>query len=150
MTIEEILDSIEDMLEKSWGLPLSGGRGLIDVERLHDMVYDIRKNIPVEIKHAKAIVADRADIIQGAKHEAEEIIKKAEDRARRLVHDDEITKQAREKATEILSAAHLQSHQMKKAASDFAERILGDTERVLASSFNEVKTAKQELKSKKK
>jgi cell division septum initiation protein DivIVA len=150
MTIQDILDAMDEMIEKAWGVPLSGGRVVIDVEKLRDMIDDIRANMPVEVKHARAIVADRSDIIQNAKYEAEETVKKAEERARRLTSDDEITKQARAKAAEILSAAQLQSHQMKKAASDFAERVLNDTERVLSSSMNEVRTVRQELKSKKK
>ena len=34
MNVNEILDTIDDMLDKAWGLPLSGGKCVVDVERL--------------------------------------------------------------------------------------------------------------------
>lgn len=149
MNIDEILNMMDDMLEKSWNVPLSGGRSVIDVESLRDMIDDIRLNIPMEIKHAKAIVADRSDIISNAKEEAELIIKKAEDRARILISEDEITRASRTKASETVSEAQLQSRQIKKAASDFAERVLSETEEVLSKSLNEVKEVRKEFKKKK-
>lgn len=149
MNIDEILNMMDDMLEKAWNVPLSGGRSVIDVESMRDMIDDIRLNIPMEIKHAKAIVADRGDIIANAKEEAEVMIKKAEDRARILISEDEITRAARTKASEIVSEAQLQSRQIKKAASDFAERVLNSTEEVLSSSLNEVKEVRKEFKKKK-
>ena len=149
MNIDEILNMMDDMLEKAWNVPLSGGRSVVDVENMRDMIDDIRLNIPMEIKHAKAIVADRSDIISNAKDEAEMMIKKAEDRARILISEDEITRAARTKASEIISDAQMQSRQIKKAASDFAERVLSSTEEVLLSSLNEVKSVRQEFKKKK-
>ena len=59
MTINEILDAIEDMLEKSWGLPISGGKSVVDTNKISDLINEIRLNMPSEIKHAKMIVNDR-------------------------------------------------------------------------------------------
>lgn len=66
MNVNEILDTIDDMLDKAWGLPLSGGKCVVDVERLRDLVADIRLNMPGEIKQAKMIVADRKQIVDDA------------------------------------------------------------------------------------
>lgn len=145
MDVYEILNMMDDLLEKSWSVPLSGGRCVIDVEKFRDLIDDIRLNMPMEVKHAEAIVSDRGDIIQAAKEEADTIIRKAEERARNLITQDEITKKARDKATEILNDAQIQSRQMKKVASEFMERILDSTEQALNTSLSEVKTVKQKL-----
>lgn len=99
MNIDEILDVIDELLDRSWSLPLSGGRCVVDADKVRDLIDDIRLNIPSEIKQAKAIVSDRTDIISGAKKEAESIIRKAEDRARSLVAQEQVVKAAQAKAS---------------------------------------------------
>lgn len=71
MNIEEILDMLDELLDRAWNLPLSGGRCVIDAEKVREMVDDIRLNLPDEIKQAKAIVKDRTEILSSAKSEAE-------------------------------------------------------------------------------
>ena len=71
MNIEEILDELDDMLEEAWSLPLSGGKCVVDAERMKRCLEDIRLNMPSEIKQAKLIVTDRNDIIQTAEKQSE-------------------------------------------------------------------------------
>ena len=145
MNIEEILDTLDELLDKSWGLPLSGGRCVVDAERVRELLDDIRLNMPTEIRQAKAIVADRAEIIAIAKREAETIIHRAEERAKVLVSEQEIVKQSQEKAADIIATAQSKSKEMRYAASEFADNILKTTEQTLADSLNDVKTTRQAL-----
>ena len=61
MNIDEILDVIDELLDRSWSLPLSGGRCVVDADKVRDLIDDIRLNIPAEIKQAKAITARKQD-----------------------------------------------------------------------------------------
>ena len=112
MNVEELLDQIDDMLEK--GLSLPGGRRVVDIEKLRVVIDDIRLNMPTEIKQAKSIVADRAEIITTAKREAENIVRNAEERARAIVAQEEITRMAQAKAHEIMVQAQGKSREMRK------------------------------------
>ena len=85
MAIDKYLDKIDDMLEEAWSLPFTGGKRMVDIEKIRGLVDQIRLDLPQEIKDAKAIVADREEIIADAKEEAEELIKKAEKKARQLI-----------------------------------------------------------------
>ena len=85
MNIDEILNMIDDMLEEAWSLPFSGGRCVVDAQKVKECVEDIRLNLPGEIKQAKMIVADRNDIIKTAERQAETTLRKAEERARMLI-----------------------------------------------------------------
>ena len=58
MNIDEILNMIDDMLEEAWSLPFSGGRCVVDAQKVKECIEDIRLNLPGEIKQAKMIVAD--------------------------------------------------------------------------------------------
>ena len=42
MNVNELLDTIEDLLEESTGMPLSGGKRIVDVEQIRDYLDDIR------------------------------------------------------------------------------------------------------------
>ena len=142
MNISEILDTIDDMLDKAWGLPLSGGKCVVDVERLRDLIGDVRLNMPVEIKQAKMIVADRKQIVDDAKREAEIIIQKAEERAKAIVDHDELVKQAQIRANEINTQAQVQSRELKRATNDFVDQSLQEIEALLAKNMQEIKAAR--------
>ena len=147
MNIDDILDQMDEMLDRAWNLHLTGGRCVVDAEKVRDLIDDIRLNLPTEIKQAKQIVADRTDIISVAKAEAESIVRKAEDHAKALVEQEEITKQAHARATEILAQAQTKSREMKQASQEFAETMLKSTEETLAKALGDVRTTYQALKS---
>ena len=147
MNIEEVLDLLDELLDKSWSLPLSGGRCVVDAEKVRDFIDDIRINLPSEIKQAKAIVNDRSEILEAARREAEGVIRKAEDRARSLIAQEEIIKISQSKASEILAQTQMQSREMRQAAQSFSDDILRVTEEAIANSLNEVKQTRQALRS---
>lgn len=145
MSIDDLLDSLDEIIDKSWGLP--GGRTFINAEKARDIIDEIRLNMPKEIRQAKAIVADRTEIIKSAKAEAGSIIKAAEEKARLLVMQDEIVKTAQEKANEILADTLQKTKDMRIAAADFVDSILISSEDNLSKAISEIKQARQALKS---
>jgi vacuolar-type H+-ATPase subunit H len=148
MNVDDMVDLLDDMLEDAVKMPLTGGRCLIDSQKAKEIIDDIRKNLPQEIRQAKAMVADRGEIISIAKQEAEDIIRSAEERARSIVNKDELVIQAQNRANEILSQAHQKSREVRCAANDFAEEILRNAEEVLVKSATEVKQTRQTLRNK--
>lgn len=146
MNMDDMLDIMDDMLEEAWHFPLTG-KSAVDVKKLKSLVDDIRLNMPTEIRQAKAIVADRNEIIQGARKEAELIIQKAEDRAKALVANDEIVRAAKERADEIVSNAQARHRELKQGSLEFADNMLKETEAALTTSLQEVRKKRQLLKS---
>ena len=113
--IDSILLMIEDLLDGAWSIPLSGGKGAVDVDKIRDLLSQLKMHIPVEVEKAKEIVNDRKIILDDAKKEAEMTIRVAEERAKKLVDHDEVVRQAQAKANEILSTSQLQARELKKA-----------------------------------
>ena len=97
-TIEDLIDAMYDVLDKGWKLPLSGGKVFVDGEEVRQILDEIKEEIPAEVRKAKAIVADRAQIISEAQREAETIIRVAEEKQKALVNQDEVVRQAQAKA----------------------------------------------------
>ncbi|MEG2769678.1 MAG: ATPase [Oscillospiraceae bacterium] len=146
MNIDELLNEMEETLEEAFAVPLSGGKRMVDVEKVRDIIDDVRLNMPSEVKQAKAIVQDRADIVETAKKEAEAIVKKAEDRARAIVSEAEIVKQSQQKATDILANAQQQSREMRTSVTDYCENMLRRTEETLARGATDVKNVRLNLR----
>ena len=147
MNIEEVLDIMDELLDKSWGLPLSGGKCVVDVDKMRDLIDDIRINLPTEIKQAKAIVADRNEILDVARREAEGVIRKAEERAKALIAQEEIIRLSQGKATEILTQTQMQSREIRQAAQAFSDDILRTTEEAMTKSLADIRATRQALRS---
>lgn len=144
MNIEDFLDQIDEMLDK--GLKFPGGRSVVDAEKMRTIVDDIRLNMPPEIKQARGIVADRADIITTAKREADNIIRASEERGKALVAQEEITKLAQVKAGEIMAGAQAKSKEMRRAAQDFVDDIMHRADEALTQNLAEVRKTRASLK----
>jgi len=115
---------------------------------VRDYIDDIRINLPNEIKQAKAIVNDRNEILEAAHREAESIIRKAEERAKALIAQEEIIKISQSKANEILAQTQMQSREIRQAAQTFSDDILRVTEEAITNALNEIKQTRQALRSK--
>ena len=50
MNVNELLDTIEDALEEGANVPLSGGKKIVDVEQIRDLLDEIRANLPGELR----------------------------------------------------------------------------------------------------
>ena len=147
MNVEEILEQLDDMLDAAWAMPLSGGKVVVDGDRVRDLLDSIRANLPTEIRQARAIVKDRAEIVDGAKKEAEAIIRNAEERRNQILSREEIVVQAQETANEIHVQTQKRAREMRRSAQEFTEDLLRRTEEVLSQQVNQVRQARVSLRS---
>lgn len=146
MSIEELVDQIDDVLEQAVTLPLSGGKLLVDGEVIRRILDDIRLNLPKDIRQAERIVADRSQIISDAKREAETTIRVAEERSKIMVAKDEITRQATDRANDILTQAKMKAAEMRKAANDYVDDLMQRTDEAIAMNLSELRKARQGIK----
>lgn len=144
MTLDELLEQFDEVLDD--GIKIPGKKTLVDVERLRAVVDDIRLNIPGEIKQARGIVADRAEIITTAKREADGIIKNAEEKAKAIVAQEQIVKLSNEKAAEIIANAQAKSREMRKAAQDFVDDLMRRADESVTANLGEIRKTRAALK----
>lgn len=146
MNVNELLDTIEDALEESASVPLSGGKRIVDVERIRDYLDEVRAALPGELRQAQQIVNDRAQIVDSANAQAQAIVKKAEERARILVSDAEIVKAAQQRASEITSAAQTEARTLRQTVTDYCENMLRTTEDTMVENAAQVKNIRASLR----
>lgn len=133
-SIEELLDLLYTEIEEAKNAPLNNDKCIIDRDRVLDMIDDVKAELPVEIKRAKDLVANRNDYMANAKREAELVRQKAEDYAREILDKNSITREAEKRADEILAQAEEEGRALKAMASDYCE----DTLRRLTDSVSDI------------
>ena len=145
-TIESLIEEMYDVLEKGWKMPLSSGKVFVDGEDLREILDEIREEIPSEVRKAKAIVADRAQIISEANREAETIVRVAEERQKALVNNDEVVRQAQAKANDLIIQGQTKFKEMRKASNDYVEDLMRRTDEALSESLSELRKTRQNIK----
>ena len=145
MSIDEILEMMDDMLDKAVNVPFSNKKSLIEVEKMRGLIDEIRLNMPREIKQARDLVNDRKTILNDAKNEAAAILNKAEQRAAALISQQEIVRQATAKANEINAAAQSQTKELRDMTNKYVDNMLTKVEELLTNDIMDVKKARSAL-----
>lgn len=130
MEVMEIIDMIEESIDKATVVPLSG-KILIDKEEFLDLIQEIRLVFPDELKEAKWVKGERQRILSEAENKSEEMIKNAEEKMIQMVDENEITRQAYDRANAIESETKNNIAQMKSEFDQYINDMLGDLERHL-------------------
>lgn len=116
MKIEVLIDELQEIIDEAFTLPLSGGKTVVNTERIREIIDDMRSNLPIELKQAKSIAADRTNIINKSKSEAENIVQEAEDRSKTMIQ------QAEEKANNTIKQAEERQMKWYSRARSFSGR----------------------------
>lgn len=146
MIIDDILDMMDDLLDNAKSVPFSVKSSIIDSDQMRDYINEIRLNLPHELKEAKLIVRDRQSIIAGANKEADNIIRRSEERAKVMVSNDEITKAAKARAVEITNQAQAKAKEIKNAANKYIDDVLIKTEECLQLNLADVRKTRQAIR----
>ncbi len=145
-SIEELLASIDDIMDRAKAVPFSSDKCIVDARELNSVIDEIRMNLPQEIRQSKAVMNDRENIISAATKEADEITAKAQERARAMVNQEAIFKEAKEKAEKIISTAEEQANEILRGAFTFSDNILLDTENAVNQNLETVRQARKNLR----
>mgnify|MGYP000011994289 CR=1 FL=1 len=130
MDLLELIDTLEEAIERSASIPLSG-KSLVDKDELLDLIEEIRLKMPEDLKQAKWVKEERQRILHEAQKEANTIVKSAEDKLISMINEHEITQQAQEKAEEIIENAKNTAKEIRVGVRQYSNDILADLEDVV-------------------
>jgi vacuolar-type H+-ATPase subunit H len=145
MEILTVLETLEDLIERSSGVPFSG-KCLVDREEVLEIVKEMRLKLPDDIKQAKWVKEERQRILLQAQKEADNILKDAENKIASLVDEHEITKKAYEQANEIVGSAQKNAREIRLGAREYADSVLNKVEEILSDATDVIRTNRKELK----
>lgn len=145
MEVLEIIDMLEDVVEKSMAIPFAG-RAIVDREELLDLIQEIRLNLPGDLKQAKWVKEERQRILDEANKEAESIVKNAEEKMASLIDDHEITQKAYAQANEIIAAAQNNARELRLGTKQYADDVMASLEAKIEKVASTVRENRKELK----
>ena len=125
MTILDLLDEIEDIVETASTVPLTN-KIMVDGNELMEIVKEIRISLPDDVQQAKWVRDEKGRILSEAKEEYEKIIVEARKQADYLVDEHDITLAAQKKADDINKEAQEYSTILKLKTYDYLDKTLYD------------------------
>lgn len=138
MNVDEIIEMMEELLDNSSAVPFSNKK-VIDCDQMRDYIDNLRLNLPGEIKKAKetqsnkeAIIADAKSEADRIKKQADEVVEAAKQKAKEIVSETEIIRQAKEYAGQMIHQAQEQADEIIAVAKDKDAEI----RRVLSGNVN--------------
>ena len=136
-TIEELIELLEDLLGDATRVPF-GKKSMVDIDRMSEIIGEMRITLPEEIEQAQKVVMDKNNIIAEAKREAENIIRNAEQRRAALLDGNDIIKEARRRATEMVNAEQNRCTDIRASTNAFVDDMLKRVEELLSYDLNKV------------
>ena len=145
--ILELIEMLYTMISEAWGVPLGNDKCLVDREKALDMIEEIKAQLPAEMAEAKRLVSARDEFIRNAKKEAESVKKMAEERARKLVEEQEVVRAAKARAEEMIATADTKSRELRRAANEYVAESLQGAEEAVSQALEIVRQSRARFRS---
>ena len=146
MRVDELIQELQDLVGDAKTMPLTGGKVIIEADKIYDILDEIQDTLPAEVRQAKNIVADRSQIIAEAKKESEDIIRAAEERKKAMIEQSEVMREAKAEAAELLNDAKGKASEIRKAANDYVENVMKRTDDAITAQLTELRKTRQNLR----
>jgi len=147
MDIMALIDRIEEAMDSARTVPLMRDR-LVDVEKVYEIIDEIRANFPDELKQARWIVKERQEMLEEAEKEANRVLEEARDRADAMASEQEVVRRANEQAAAVLDAARQSEREIRLGAEDYADEMLANLEVNLGKLLTAVQRGRDRLQGK--
>lgn len=136
--IEDIITALYDLVQDARAVPLASDKCILERDKVLDMLDEIIAQMPAELKQARTIVENRADIVAQAKREAESIVRKAQEDADKLVSKEAVYEEAKRRCAEEIAQTKSQIANLRKVSNEYMDDALRRTEEAIAQGLSEV------------
>ena len=144
MDVLVLIDKLDALVRNAKKVPLRG-EVRVDKEELSDLLDQLCVALPEELKEARWIVKERAEMLAAAEREAERILGEARERQTQLVVEHEHTAQAELAREEIIDDARAEEREIRLGAEDYADEILGTFETNLSKFIAAIQRGRERL-----
>ena len=137
--MENIISELYDMVQDARAVPLAADKCIIERDKVLDMLDEIIAQLPVELKQARTIVESRNELITQARREAELLIRQASEKAEKMITEDSVYQQTKERCQEMMDQTQARMAQLRKVSNDYMDDALRRTEEAIALSLDDVR-----------
>ena len=137
--IEELISALYDTIQNARAMPLAPDKCIVERDALLDMLDEISAQLPGELKQSRTIVESRNELINQARHEAESIIRQAQERAKQMVTQEAIYAESKRQCEEMVRQTQARVKELRRVSNEYMDDALRRTEEAIAQSLNEVR-----------
>ena len=145
-TTEDIIGELYDLIQDARAMPLAMDKCIVDRDKVLDLLDEIIAQLPGELKQARTIVESRADLISQGKREKENIIRKAQEQAKQLVSQEAVCIEAKRLAEEIEKKANDRAAQIQKAGNAYMDESLRQTQELIAQTLADIQQVREKFR----
>ena len=145
-SILELIEMLYTMITEAYGVPISNGKCMVDREKALDLIEEIRAQLPAEMAEAKRLVSARDEFIRNAKKEAESVRKMAEERARKMVEEQEVVRAAKARAEELVATADNKSRELRRAANEYLAESMQSAEESVSQALDIIRQSRSRFR----
>ena len=145
-TSEDIIGVLYDMIQDARAVPLAMDKCIVERDMVLDLLDEVIALLPVELKQAKTIVEARADLISQGKREKEAIIRQAQEQAKQLVSQEAIILEAKRLAEEMEKKAQDRAAQIQKAGNAYMDESLRQTEEMISKTLSDIQQVRSKIR----
>jgi len=143
---EDIIGALYDMVQDARSMPLSADKCILERDKVLDMLDEIIAQLPSELKQARTIVESRNELVSQARREADNVLKEAQAKVDQLVTKEAIYAEAKKRSEELVSQTQNRINQLRKAANEYMDESLRQTEEVISNALNEVRDTRMKFR----
>lgn len=137
--IEELISALYDTVQNARTMPLAADKCIVERDAVLDMLDEISAQLPGELKQSRTIVESRNELINQARHEAEVIIRQAQEKAKQLVTQEAIYAEAKRQCEEMVRQTQARVKELRRVSNEYMDDALRRTEEAIAQSLSEVR-----------
>jgi cell division septum initiation protein DivIVA len=141
----EELAAVIDEIRAAKPVPFSTS-AMVNRKELVERLEELRENLPLEIKRAAHVVADRQDVLAQSREEAEAILQAARIERDELLARTEIVRAASHEADRIIEDAKAHARDIGMQAEDYVDAKLANFEIVLQKILAAVARGRESLR----
>ena len=143
---EDIIGALYDMIQDARSMPLSADKCILERDKVLDMLDEIIAQLPGELKQARTIVESRNELVSQARREADAVIREAQEKAAQLLTKEAVYTEAIKRSEELVSQTQNRINQLRKAANEYMDDSLRQTEEVISNALNEVRDTRMKFR----
>ena len=143
---EDTIGALYDMVQDARSMPLAADKCILERDRVLDMLDEIIAQLPGELKQSRTIVESRNELISQARREAENILSEAREKAKQMVTKEAIYQEAKKRSEELVNQTQARINQLRKAANEYMDESLRQTEEVVSKALDEVRETRMKFR----
>ena len=143
---EDIIGALYDMVQDARSMPLAADKCILERDKVLDMLDEIIAQLPGELKQSRTIVESRNELISQARRAAAGILRDAQEKAKQMVTKEAIYAEAKKRSEELVGQTQNRINQLRKAANEYMDESLRQTEEVVSKALNEVRDTRMKFR----